>query len=311
MSLEAEGSAPAGNPVGVPAPSLLSEPPAPQPGVMSSGTGANSPAAGANSPEVKAPPTGTWRDKLPEELRAHKSLSKFETEEGLAKSYVNLERMLGHDKVPVPKTPDDKEAWEAYYKAGGRPDAPDAYEVKRPDDMPAGMTYDEEGEKFLRQFAHANGFNQTQFAAAYDTYFKREAERLQGWQQSQTQAKEEGVRSLQREHGSGFDKFLNGARVALRQYGDDAAISKLEAAGLANDPDIIRVFGKVGKELVGEQHLKGNGTSPSGPADIQQRISEHREKYKAVLFDKHHPEHETRVREMKQMFEALHGTGPA
>jgi hypothetical protein len=30
-----------------------------------------------------------------------------------------------------------------------------------------------------------------------------------------------------------------------------------------------------------------------------------------VLFDKHHPEHGARVREMQQMFEALHGTGPA
>jgi hypothetical protein len=306
MSLETEGSAPAGNPAPGPAPSLLSEPPAPQPGVIG-----QQPPASQGQEAPKPVPSGTWRDKLPEDLRAHKSLSKFETEEGLAKSYVNLERMLGHDKVPVPKTADDKEAWDAYYKAGGRPDAPDAYEVKRPEDMPAGMTYDEEGEKFLRQFAHANGFNQTQFAAAYETYFKREAERLQGWQQSQTQAKDEGVRSLQREHGPGFDKFLNGARVALRQYGDDAAIQKLEAAGLANDPDIIRVFGKVGKELVGEQHLKGNGTSPSGPADIQQRISEHREKYKSVLFDKHHPEHGARVREMQQMFEALHGTGPA
>ena len=48
-----------------------------------------------------------WYSNLSEEYRNHPSIQKFTDANGLAKSYLGLESLMGRDKVPVPKGADD------------------------------------------------------------------------------------------------------------------------------------------------------------------------------------------------------------
>ena len=48
-----------------------------------------------------------WLGSLPAELHSSASLRKFADVENLARGYVNAERLIGTDKIPVPKTDDD------------------------------------------------------------------------------------------------------------------------------------------------------------------------------------------------------------
>ena len=63
--------------------------------------------------ETTTSETTSWRAGLPDELRDSPSLEKFEASgvEGLARSYVNIERMIGGDKIVIPKQ-GDKDGWE-------------------------------------------------------------------------------------------------------------------------------------------------------------------------------------------------------
>ena len=265
------------------------------------------PAPLAETPvQTEAPAkTGTWRDGLPEDLRSIKSLEKFDTVEGLAKSYANLERTLGTDKIPIPKDPDDKASWEAYYKAGGRPDKAEDYKIERPADLPEGMTYNEQDEAFLKTFAHENGWNQRQFESAYKAFYEHQAKSVAAFQHAQVAQREEAERALQREGNR--EEVVNLAQAVSRKYIDQAALEKLHAAGLSNDPVIIRMFAGIGKDLAGHQVLKGRGgETVTTREQLTDNIAEFRERHKSALYDKMHPEHDMRVREMKGMFERLH-----
>ena len=43
-----------------------------------------------------------WKESLSEELRSDKSLENIKDIEGLAKSYVHAQKLVGADKIPVP-----------------------------------------------------------------------------------------------------------------------------------------------------------------------------------------------------------------
>ena len=226
--------------------------------------------------------------------------------EDLGKSYQNLEKLLGREKVPVPLSDEDKEGWDRWYAAMGRPEKPDDYEIERPT-LPQDMPYDEEGEKFLRTWAHQNGMNKKQTKNLFNDYAKLQIERHAAWHQHQQQAKGETLAKLQREHGAQFDQAMTSARTVMQQYGDPEFRQYLDESGLGNDPRLIRVFAKIGKDVAGEQKLKGTPVDTTAPADLDVAIANFRRQHHEALMQKTHPEHAIRVREYTTLFERRHG----
>jgi len=58
--------------------------------------------------------TDTWLDSLPEDMRSNPTLSKFKDSEGLAKSYIELERMQSRS-ITMPGEHATDEDWDKYY----------------------------------------------------------------------------------------------------------------------------------------------------------------------------------------------------
>jgi hypothetical protein len=226
--------------------------------------------------------------------------------EEMGRSYINLEKLLGREKVPVPLGDDDKDGWERWYAATGRPEDPDKYEFERPA-LPDGMPYDEDAEKSLRQWAHANGLNKRQTKNLYDNYAKLQIERHAAWHQHQQQAKAETLAKLQREHGAQFDNAMVSARTVMQQYGDPEFRQYLDESGLGNDPRLIRIFARIGKDVTGETKLKGAPAETAQPADLEVAIANFRKQHHAALMERSHPEHDLRVREYTALFERRYG----
>ena len=61
---------------------------------------------------------------IPEELRDHPSLSPIKDVENLARSYVNAQRLIGADKIPMPVNPTEEDLDRIYSKLG-TPESPD------------------------------------------------------------------------------------------------------------------------------------------------------------------------------------------
>ena len=53
------------------------------------------------------PPARDWKANLPEDIRNDTSLAPIKDIEGLAKSYVNAQKLIGRDKIPMPKDEND------------------------------------------------------------------------------------------------------------------------------------------------------------------------------------------------------------
>jgi hypothetical protein len=222
--------------------------------------------------------------------------------EDLGRSYINLEKLLGREKVPVPTSDDDEEGWHRWYAASGRPESPDKYEFARPDKLPDGLDYDEDLEKNYRQWAHQNGLNKKQAKAFYDGWVKTQVEKHAAWQDQVRRTRADGLQALARAEGRQLDVVISDAKVGFRHAGDEALEAKLKAYGLDNDPDIVRAFAKVGRELGGDRRIAGKPAAEN-PADIEKAMRDFRDKHKEALFDKNHPDHAGRVKELEKLYE--------
>jgi hypothetical protein len=250
----------------------------------------------------EAPPTydsSDWRSTLSDEMRGSASIQKFETVEGLAKSYTNLEQRLG-DHLPAPKTDEDRAE---IYAALGRPDDATGYEFN-PVEMSEGMQYDEQGEQYFRQVVHGAGLSQDQASRLHNDYYQLMVQRHQEWQQAQVTAREEADRALRREQGQAYEGFIGNAKGVLRNYATPEFLRRLDESGMGNDPDMIRVFGRIGRDMGGETSLVGQAAQSSTPADARQAADDYRAEHSDALLDKDHPEHQRRVRELWSLTQA-------
>ncbi len=225
--------------------------------------------------------------------------------EELGKGYINLEKLLGREKIPMPMGDDDNEGWERVYKAIGRPEKPDDYEFDRPT-LPEDLPYDEDMEKNFRTLAHINGWNKKQAKNAYDMYVKTQVERHAAWHNERKQANAKVEQDLRREYGNQYENKITLARAALSEFADPQYIQWLDSSGFGNDQNMIRAWIKVGEKMGGEKRLKGTPVAQANPQDAQRAISEFRSKNQKALFDKTHPDHNRLTAEFTKLFQAAY-----
>lgn len=239
------------------------------------------------------------------------SLTRFADDDGsidaatLAKSYVHAQSLVGKDKIVLPEEGND-EQWAEVYDRLGRPESPDAYELPRPE-VPEGVNveYNEDTEKHFREVVHGLGLNSTQAKKAYEALIQQRLEEAGAYQQLQAKGREEAINALRREQGANFDGFVNQAKTAMRAYADPDYIQYLEESGQGNDPRVIRMWAKVGKEMMGDTRLQGEGSQPT-PADVQREIDTYIEKYGAAIDNPDHPDFKKHRSNLDRLYQRLY-----
>ena len=81
-----------------------------------------------------------WRHQLPKELQEDVTLRKFTSISALASSYLNAQKLIGSDKIPVPGKHATEDDWKNVFQKLGLPETPDKYEVKFKDGISAETT---------------------------------------------------------------------------------------------------------------------------------------------------------------------------
>lgn len=267
---------------------------------------AEKPADGADAAAAAA--EKTWLDGLPDDLKQSPSLTRYSSQEALARAYLNAEKMIGAEKVPVPKDPNDAEGWDRYYKAGGRPEKPDEYGFAKPEQLPDGMEYSPDIDKAFATKAHELGLNKKQAAALREWQLGIMSEGHKQ-QTSQTEiARSDGEAKLKSSWGRAYDQNLTIAKSELKKRATPEFVAYMETSGLGNHPAMAEFLYNVAKETRGEAELIGNGrTVEQTPLEIDAEISNHAKTHQAALFDSGHPEHALRTRERTALFERKFG----
>ena len=217
----------------------------------------DAPAEVTTQPADNAQPTNeNWYSTLSEEYRNHPSIQKFNDANGLAKSYLNLESMMGQEKIPVPKGVDDSNAWGLYRKAFNVPEAAENYNIKI-----EGVEDEKLG--LFKELFHKHNISQDTAQALADAY----VEDLKGLFAHQDQLKqvamENATSELKKEWGLKYEENLKTARNFLEKMAGNEEDYKYFEGVIGNDAKFIKLLSKMG-ESISEGSLGGFESQTGG-----------------------------------------------
>ena len=245
-----------------------------------------------------------WRGGLPEELKSEKSLESFKDIGGLAKSYVEAQKMIG-GSVRIPKEDAKPEEWEAFYRKLGKPEKPEEYGIKKPDDLPEGVSWNDDLTKWFVSAAHAAGLNKSQVSKIINGWNEMESSKAH----AMTKELGQQIVKLRESWGDQFDGRVElGVRGIERLLGKDANDFKdlMDKTGLGNHPLILKYAYAVGNLLKEDGYIVGDGAGgAASKASVKAKIDAINSDPKHAYWDETNPGHKAAVEEMSKLFKQL------
>jgi len=242
-----------------------------------------------------------WKQELPEDLREDATVRNLRSLPDAMRMLVHAQKMIGADKLALPKGEDDP-AWDAVYDRLGRPQDPESYELPAQgetlEDTAFGMA--------MRSAFHEAGLSQRQAARLAESYQSFVGEALAARDAEQSEAFEAEEAALRKSWGVAYDARLDQAQRAARRFAKEPVLDALE--GAVGRAAVLRMFARIGAVL-GEDDLAGAGSgdfalTPEAARAGIDAFKLDREKFAAYL-DRGHPGHAAAVAEMKRLHEGL------
>lgn len=274
----------------------------------SAGAGAGGAVSGAPGGGAGTGASGgsaSWRDTLPEDIRANPAISSFQDIPSLTKAFIETKSMVGKKGVVLPGEKATDEEWGNFYKSLGVPEA-DKYELA----PPQGVELDAGFVSAFKETALKAGLLPRQASAMLAKYseFQKQGETAE-LKEIETIAKEQ-MEGLKKEWGDGYDKEIRTAQVAVKELGGEDFVKYLDESGLGNDVQVIKFMSKVGK-LLGEDKLREGGaisTDAQTRTEIQGQLDDLRANGNTNgLYDRGHPMHAVTLGRMESLYKKLTG----
>jgi hypothetical protein len=266
-------------------------------------TGGGTGDGGSSSTTTGGGQSASWRDSLPEDIRGHASLKAVQDVGALAKGYIHAQSMVGAEKIAVPSKHATDEDWTQVYRKLGLPESVDKYEVKAPE----GAQLDEGFMKGFKEAALKSGVLPKQAEKLVGWYSEAASKALEAQQTALQTQRTEGLNTLKKEWGQGWDKNVAMAKAAVKEYGGEEFGKFLKDTGLTNDPAMIKFMAKLGSTLTEAQmHGAGSGRMDGlTPAEAQTKIN-------TILSDATHPynvgghpNHDAAVKEVQGLWASI------
>ena len=219
---------------------------------------------------------------IPEELRDHPSISPIKDVENLARSYVNAQRLIGTDKIPMPANPTEEDL-DRIYDRLGRPSTPEDYGIAAD-----GSVVTDEVAKEYSDIAHKLRLTPDQAQGILDYYRGTVEKSGAATLEMAEAAREETVSSLKQEWGRAFEQKVDAAARVAQEFGNPEMfdITLQDGSKLGDNPDFIKAFAKIAdfrQSVTSEDTVADMSQSNvMTPADAKAEID-------AIMNDKGHP----------------------
>lgn len=247
---------------------------------------------------------------LPEDLRNDPSLKDIKSLEGLAKSHISAQKMLGRERLSIPGEEASDEERAEFYTQLGRPANPEGYGFRDALDEQTREMHGDLLEGMSESFFEA-GVSDAQAARIVEGYLKQDAARVEQMNQFAEVALNNTREVLQKEWGDQMDANLEIANEAARTIFEGDSFEAFTKIRLA-DGSYLGDSALMAKLMlaIGETMQEGNlprGTSNLGmtEADAQARLAE-LQSHEAYL-NPDHPQHQEVLNERMRIREALGG----
>jgi hypothetical protein len=235
---------------------------------------------------------------------------KFTSLGALVKSYRTLERMNSNgNKVAIPGDTATVEERAAFYKALGRPDTIDGYEIKAPEKIgdkpfPKELWSDDRAKAFAK-WAHEKGWSKQQVHDAIAFQSQNALGDLEAIQNAQREAYETAINALKGEWGKDYDAKVKAAEEGAGVVGLSVEVLKSNPQ-LSNNPHFIKAMAKVA-EMTREKPAAGMRTGQADLGqDVQGQINAIMGDKKNPYWIKGHPQQQQMVAKLQGLYAQLH-----
>lgn len=236
-----------------------------------------------------------WKESLSDELRADKSLENIKDVEGLAKSYVHAQKLVGADKIPVPNKFATEKDWDAVYEKLGRPATPGEYKY----DLAEDHNFDTEALNSFSDQAHKLGLLPGQANGVVKFYNEAMSKVQQEQETTAVAARENSTKELKQEWGQAYPQKISQASNLAKSVGASELFDTNLADGtkLGDHPVMIRAFAELASKMGEDSITQSSGPIYQTPAQIEKEIG-NLTQVGSAYWDKNHPNHGAAVEEV-------------
>ncbi len=279
-------------------------------------TGADT--SGAGTPDADGGSTSeskgdvSFPDGLSQEIMDDPSLKVFIGEDNkinygnLMKSYVNAQKMVGADKTIIPGENSSEQDWADFFNKV-RPADLEKYEVKA--NLPEGHEVDKDMVDAYKEQAHKSGMLPKQAQNLLDWFNTRTIEAVEANKAQMQEEYDSELNALKKEWGEGFDKQSSLANNALKHFVEGNLLAEFHDAGLSDNVTMLKVFNKIGAELLGEDSFKAEAKGSFGmtPEQANEKIGNHMSDPAGAYLNADHADHARVVEEVRKLSEVAYG----
>ena len=222
-----------------------------------------------------------WYDSLPEDLRNNPTVQKYKTPEDQVKGHLELQKMMGNDKVALPKDENDTAAIAAFNRAIGVPDVAKGYDLPVPDAIP-GMEGMQFGSDEFKGIAHKHKLTPTQAAGLQGDYVAMLADIKATSEQGYIDAVNEAKASLTKEWGLAYETKVKLAQSVMNKFAGNKENFEYINAKIGADPIALKFLATVGEQF-GEGSLGDMGVHSTS---FTKTPVEAKREYDGIMADK-------------------------
>ncbi len=245
---------------------------------------------------------------LPEEIRDHPSLQSINDVGNLGLSYVNAQRLIGADKIPLPKNPTEDDLSNIYSKLG-RPDEPSGYAIQAD-----GQILTEGDANTVSDIFHKLGLSKTQASGILDYYRSSIQQTTEAMSKDSEQKRQQIEQSLKAEWGADYDAKVTQANRAVSDIAGEDLLQMVLQDGtkVGNHPAFIKAFANFAdfkNSVTKEDTISENSVNyRMSPADAKAKIDTIMNDRSHAYWDRKNPvARDKAVKEVQDLYEMLNG----
>ena len=244
---------------------------------------------------------------IPEDLRADPSLSPIKDVENLARSYVNAQRLIGSDKLPMPVNP-TAEDLDNIYNRLGRPETAEGYSFETD-----GNIITEETAKGYADIAHKLRLTPDQASGVLEYYKDIAQNSVAQTQQQEAESRERVEQELKAEWGNNYESKLIAAKNVVDEFASAEILDMQLADGtrIGNHPEFIKAFAKMAdfrhsvtsEDTISDAPRSTVLTTQSAQAEIDAIMNDRSHAY----WDRKNPNRQRAVERVQELMSIVHG----
>jgi len=239
------------------------------------------------STQTEQPASFAWKGQLSSDFANSPTMQKYaDTKEGFndaVKAHLSLEKMLGQDKVVLPKGPEDLEGHNRLAKALGVPDRAEQYglaDAEIPDSL-KGLTFDKN--KFA-EIVHTFKLTPSQAKGLWQAYTDNFKETYQNAIKTKEQELTQVKNKLKGEWGDAYESNVELGQLVINKFSSDQETQDFVTSSILANPMGAKFLSRIGQQFqenkIGEFGYRNFSLTPDqAQAEIDEIVRNPKDPY--------------------------------